>query len=133
MPSRRSKSRSVLSLRKKILIFRQILINLIGNAVKFTNEGHVKINVKPIATGNAAVARLEISVEDTGIGIPEEKLSKLFQRFYQVDPSITRIYGGKNSMRKKFIGRNWTWIGNYEITCGTHGRYYFCAKPSRKR
>ncbi len=66
----------------------QILINLIGNAVKFTNEGEVRVCVRP--RGDV----LEFSVADTGIGIPEDKLDLLFQSFSQVDASFTRQYGG---------------------------------------
>ena len=71
---------------------RQIISNLLNNAVKFTNRGHIKISVKQntkTATGNVL-----ISVSDTGIGIPYEKLGHLFQYFSQVDSSTTRKFGG---------------------------------------
>jgi len=72
---------------------RQILVNLVGNAIKFTSEGEVVISVKQIEIqGNEA--RLEFSVKDTGLGIPEEKIDKLFKPFSQVDASTTRKYGG---------------------------------------
>jgi len=68
---------------------RQILINLIGNAIKFTDRGQVTVSVEPDASG-----MLKFSVADTGIGIPTSKLAGLFQDFSQADPSITRKYGG---------------------------------------
>jgi signal transduction histidine kinase/CheY-like chemotaxis protein len=72
---------------------RQVLVNLAGNAVKFTHSGHVLIAVscKPPANGSNLVT---ISVSDTGIGIPPEKVPALFQKFSQVDASTTRRYGG---------------------------------------
>ncbi len=66
----------------------QVLINLIGNAVKFTHEGEVRVCVRPRDDV------LEFSVTDTGIGIPTDKLDLLFQSFSQVDASFTRQYGG---------------------------------------
>ena len=72
---------------------RQILVNLIGNAVKFTSEGEVAVRVEHEFADETSV-RLHFSVRDTGIGIPREKLSLLFQAFSQVDASTTRKYGG---------------------------------------
>ena len=72
---------------------RQILVNLISNAVKFTHQGEVLVH----ADGQAADAgryRLHIAVRDTGIGIPKDRLPHLFQSFTQVDSSTTRKYGG---------------------------------------
>jgi PAS domain S-box-containing protein len=72
---------------------RQVLANLLGNAVKFTDRGHVRITV----TGEGrhdGQTRLRFMVEDTGIGIPEEKLSKIFEEFTQADGSTTRRHGG---------------------------------------
>ncbi|OHV59392.1 hybrid sensor histidine kinase/response regulator [Mesorhizobium sp. LCM 4577] len=71
---------------------RQIVTNLLGNAVKFTDEGHVLVDV----TGERVPAgtRLTISVTDTGIGIPEEKLKLVFEKFSQVDTSSTRRHEG---------------------------------------
>ena len=73
---------------------RQVLINLIGNAIKFTHEGAIRVRV--FLSEKPCNERLEIGfeVKDSGIGIPEDKLSHLFKAFSQVDSSITRKYGG---------------------------------------
>ncbi|MFL0810092.1 MAG: PAS domain S-box protein [Agarilytica sp.] len=72
---------------------RQILINLVGNAVKFTGDGEVLVKAKLTEVGKEAY-RLSCSVKDTGIGIPKDKVGKLFSSFSQVDSSVTRKYGG---------------------------------------
>jgi len=72
---------------------RQILINLVSNAMKFTNKGEVFISVK-IASRETENLKLQFSIRDTGIGIPADKLDKLFKAFSQVDSSTTRKYGG---------------------------------------
>lgn len=72
---------------------RQVLINLIGNAIKFTNQGEVVIKVKGIAVGVDSY-ELYFTVRDTGIGIAKEAQKKIFQPFTQADVSTTRKYGG---------------------------------------
>ena len=72
---------------------RQILLNLVSNAVKFTHEGFVDVRVEIDALEEAG-AMLKFSVQDTGIGIPPERLNSLFESFTQVDASTTRRYGG---------------------------------------
>jgi two-component system, sensor histidine kinase and response regulator len=68
---------------------RQIVVNLVGNAIKFTSEGEVGLHVKPLDTD-----RLQFTVSDTGIGIPVEKQKLIFEAFTQADTSTTRKYGG---------------------------------------
>ena len=72
---------------------RQILTNLAGNAVKFTPAGEVAIRVS-LVEGNAHEVLLRFSVRDTGIGIPADRIGRLFNKFSQVDASTTRQYGG---------------------------------------
>lgn len=77
---------------------KQILINLVGNALKFTETGEVFVEVKLLnkekIEGKEGSLDIEFSVKDTGIGIPKDKQSKLFNSFTQVDSSTTRKYGG---------------------------------------
>jgi len=72
---------------------RQILVNLAGNALKFTAKGHVLIRVDFQGADDAGTL-IHVEVEDTGIGIPDDKLGRLFQQFSQVDSSTSREYGG---------------------------------------
>ncbi len=71
---------------------RQILTNLVGNAVKFTEKGHVLVNVSGAV--ERGVAKLAIAIVDTGVGIPEDKLQAVFEQFSQVDASNTRRHEG---------------------------------------
>ena len=73
---------------------RQILLNLVGNAIKFTPRGHVSISVTLRKTGPDGPGDVHIAVADTGVGIPPEKQSLLFQEFSQGDASTTRKFGG---------------------------------------
>jgi PAS domain S-box-containing protein len=72
---------------------RQIIMNLIGNAEKFTHEGHILLKLS-CTNGNGGNSVLHIEVSDTGIGIPADRLDRLFKSFSQVDSSTTRHYGG---------------------------------------
>jgi signal transduction histidine kinase len=68
---------------------RQVLTNLVGNAIKFTPGGQVCIAVE-CAGPDARIAELSVSVQDTGVGIPQDKVQTLFEKFSQVDNSNTR-------------------------------------------
>lgn len=72
---------------------RQILINFVGNAVKFTQEGIVRVDVKYLGTGDAGV-KLRFEVTDTGIGMEPDVLPRLFSKFTQADNTTTRRFGG---------------------------------------
>ncbi len=72
---------------------RQVLVNLVGNAVKFTSSGRITVTVDRVGDGERR-SRLRFAVVDTGIGIPAERLDRLFKSFSQVDSSTTRQYGG---------------------------------------
>jgi signal transduction histidine kinase/ActR/RegA family two-component response regulator len=71
---------------------RQVLFNLLGNAIKFTDSGEVSLHVKAVPEADQQV--LQFSVSDTGVGIPAEQQSALFKAFAQADPSTTRKFGG---------------------------------------
>jgi len=73
---------------------RQIMMNLVGNAIKFTDKGHVILQLQPLANASSGQVKLDISVTDTGIGIEKNQQQKLFDSFTQGDGSTTRKYGG---------------------------------------
>lgn len=75
------------------LRFRQILLNLVGNAIKFTDQGAVSVDIT-VQNESASTLLLHCAVADSGIGIPEEKQSLIFEAFTQADSSTTRKYGG---------------------------------------
>ncbi|MDH3661883.1 MAG: response regulator [Alphaproteobacteria bacterium] len=72
---------------------RQLLVNLLGNAVKFTDTGQVSLAIRPLADEGGRVT-LGLTVEDTGIGIPDHLKDSLFTPYAQADPSVPRLYGG---------------------------------------
>lgn len=72
---------------------RQVLTNLLGNAIKFTERGHVLVKVELLSEAPGGI-QVRFTVRDTGIGIPPDQLNRLFQTFTQVDGSSTRKYGG---------------------------------------
>jgi PAS domain S-box-containing protein len=92
---------------------RQVLLNLLGNAIKFTESGEVALRVTPDA-GFSVPGALRFTISDTGIGIPGEKLGAIFERFTQADSSTTRQYGGSGlglTISKRLVelmgGRIW--------------------------
>jgi signal transduction histidine kinase/HPt (histidine-containing phosphotransfer) domain-containing protein/ActR/RegA family two-component response regulator len=82
-----------LALRGDPTRLRQILVNLVGNAIKFTPQGAVDVAVAGDG-GSPSRPVLKFTVRDTGIGIPEDKIDLVFEKFAQMDPSTTREYGG---------------------------------------
>ena len=110
------------------LRLRQVLLNLLGNAMKFTASGRVDIEVGQNPESSEAGALL-FCVRDTGIGIPPEKLGSIFENFTQADSSTTRKYGGTGlglAISKRIVelmgGRIWV-----ESTVGVGSRFLFTA------
>jgi len=108
---------------------RQVLLNLIGNAIKFTQKGEVLMRLEPDRGGSAGGA-LQFSVADSGIGIPPDKLDAIFEAFTQADASITRAYGGTGlglAIAKRLVelmhGRIWA-----ESSPGIRATFYFTAQ-----
>jgi two-component system, NarL family, sensor histidine kinase BarA len=81
------------------LRLQQIITNLVGNAIKFTENGNIDILVEKRALSNTKV-QIEVQIRDTGIGIPERDQSRLFQAFRQADASISRRHGGTGLVEK---------------------------------
>jgi len=106
---------------------RQIISNLLGNAVKFTLKGSIHLVVKNIGALCDQIVKLEFEVKDTGIGIPEGKVDLLFKSFSQVDVSNTRTYGGSGlglsickALVEKMGGKIWV-----ESIEGQGSSFYF--------
>ncbi|MGC1678507.1 MAG: PAS domain S-box protein [Candidatus Binataceae bacterium] len=112
------------------LRLRQILINLVGNAIKFTEHGAITISVAPAAgTGDGGAAVLEFTVADTGIGLTPRELANVFSPFTQADSSTTRKYGG-SGLGLAIVDRLATLMGGkvwVESTPGTGSRFHFTA------
>lgn len=89
------------------LRLQQVLVNLIGNAVKFTDNGEVSVAVSRKKNRAKKSATLIFQVKDTGIGMTEKQLSRLFSKYHQADPSTTRRFGGTGlglTISRKLIG-----------------------------
>ncbi|MCL2340413.1 MAG: ATP-binding protein [Proteobacteria bacterium] len=115
---------------------RQILLNLAGNAVKFTPAGSITISVRQDETENAGIILLHFIVTDTGIGIPQEKLDSIFNRFEQIDSSYSRQYSGAGlglAISRQLVGlmggRIWA---ESELNVGTSVHVVIPAEPARE-
>jgi signal transduction histidine kinase len=113
---------------------RQVLVNLVGNAVKFTSEGAVRVTVAPAAPG-----AIRFEVRDTGIGIAPEKLDSIFEAFTQADGSHTRQFGGTGlglTITRRLVGLMGGTLGA-ESETGKGSCFHFelplaaCAEPVR--
>jgi CheY-like chemotaxis protein len=117
---------------------RQVLVNLVSNAVKFTSQGEVAVVLQCAPAANDAPLTLRFSVRDTGMGIPPDRLDRLFKSFSQVDSSTTRKFGGtglglaiSRSLAELMGGKLWV-----ESTLGKGSTFYFsvpvqaCAAPA---
>ena len=107
----------------------QILINLLGNAIKFTHEGEVAVDVE-LESESENEIHLHFSIRDTGIGIPQEKREKIFNAFEQADGSTTRKYGGtglglavSTQLVQMMGGQIWV-----ESKIGTGSTFHFTTK-----
>jgi two-component system, sensor histidine kinase and response regulator len=112
--------------------FRQILINLVGNAAKFTERGEIVIEVS-IARDDGEAVSLEVSVEDTGIGIAADKLDYIFEPFRQADASMTRAHRGSGlglSITKHLVGLMGGEIG-VDSAPGRGSRFHFTLRLRR--
>ncbi|MGC8908390.1 MAG: response regulator [Desulfomonilaceae bacterium] len=108
---------------------RQILVNLVGNSIKFTEAGEIVVNVRLLNKTDDEV-EIHVTVRDTGIGIPEDKQQKIFEAFEQVDNASTRQYAGTglglaitSQLVQKMGGRIWV-----ESTLGKGSVFHFTLK-----
>jgi PAS domain S-box-containing protein len=114
---------------------RQVVINLVGNAIKFTDEGEVALKLRSIG-GEAGNRMLHFTVSDTGVGIPPEKQESIFEPFNQADSSTTRKYGGTGlglsiSIRLVQMMGGKMWVES-EPTEGTKFHFTLPLVPGRK-
>ncbi|MCX6594094.1 MAG: ATP-binding protein [Acidobacteria bacterium] len=115
--------------------FRQVLVNLISNAIKFTDQGGVMISMK-LSSVEAAHVRCEVRVQDTGIGIPSAAIPKLFHRFAQVEDEQTRQRGGTGlglAISKQLINLMGGEIGVESQTGGGTTFWFHVSLPAAER
>jgi len=108
---------------------RQILVNLVGNAIKFTHQGEIVIHASPIEQTETLVV-VHFAVQDTGIGIPSERQAAVFDRFTQADGSTTRKYGGTGlglTISRQLVEAMGGKIG-VESTAGSGSTFWFDLK-----
>ena len=111
---------------------RQVLLNLVSNAIKFTEQGEVDVTLQLVAATKEDVC-LRFSVRDTGIGIPPDKVARIFEAFEQADNTITRTYGGTGlglTISAKLVAMMG---GSLEVesTLGAGSTFYFSARFPR--
>jgi len=113
---------------------RQIIFNLVSNAIKFTKKGRIDINVSKRG-GKRDIDELEFYIKDTGIGIPLDRVDIIFEKFTQVDPSTTRKFGGTGlgtSISKSFVeamdGKIWV-----KSEVGKGSTFYFTVKLKKAK
>jgi|GEM_PF-2687761 len=128
------------ALRGDVTRFRQVLVNLISNAVKFTSGGEIFVSIRPMEPSSRS-GRWHVQVRDSGIGIPPDKINRLFQVFSQADASTSRHYGGTGlglAISRKLVdamgGEIWV-----ESTPGEGSTFHFtvdmpeCPTPEQSR
>jgi signal transduction histidine kinase/CheY-like chemotaxis protein len=108
----------------------QVLVNLAGNAIKFTSDGEVSVTARLVPVGDGSGRELRVEVRDTGIGIPPDTMERLFQPFIQADASMSRKFGGTGlglSICKRLVERMGGRIGA-ESAHGRGSLFWFTAR-----
>ena len=106
---------------------RQVMVNLLSNAVKFTAQGQVFVSINRVGPSGGPTARLQFSIFDSGMGIPAERMNRLFKTFSQVDASTTRNFGGTGlglAISQRIVGLMGGAIA-VQSTEGTGSHFYF--------